>query len=288
MSSKNIYLILVLVIALFSTWFFSETNTDNKEFSDNAKTSIREIGHQLLLTNQDSTSLVLPVIELEVSSKYALSFKQQLKFMPNDLVKIVKESFIKAKLPEHYRVSVIQKNDNEVAYSYEMSADEESTIIPCSGRYLPKSHYTIEVNFIGKSTSLFDGNILLYVFIFIVFFLLQFVLYKRKQAVKLEEANTKHASIGSFVFYPEQNRLVKERIEIALSQKECELLSIFISNINQVVRREELTKKVWEDKGVIVGRSLDTYISKLRKKLKDDDSIKLTNVHGVGYKLEVV
>jgi len=46
-------------------------------------------------------------------------------------------------------------------------------------------------------------------------------------------------------------------------------------------------KKVWEDNGVFVGRSLDTYISKLRKKLKDDDSIKLTNVHGVGYKLEV-
>jgi len=44
---------------------------------------------------------------------------------------------------------------------------------------------------------------------------------------------------------------------------------------------------VWEDNGVIVGRSLDTYISKLRKKLKDDASIKLINVHGVGYKLEI-
>jgi DNA-binding response OmpR family regulator len=46
-------------------------------------------------------------------------------------------------------------------------------------------------------------------------------------------------------------------------------------------------KRVWEDNGVFVGRSLDTYISKLRKKLLADDAIKLTNIHGVGYKLEI-
>jgi DNA-binding response OmpR family regulator len=72
-----------------------------------------------------------------------------------------------------------------------------------------------------------------------------------------------------------------------LSKKECELLVIFVKNPNKIIKREELTKKVWEDNGVIVGRSLDTYISKLRKKLQGDDSIKLTNIHGVGYKLEV-
>ena len=65
------------------------------------------------------------------------------------------------------------------------------------------------------------------------------------------------------------------------------MLELFVASPNQVIKRDELTKKVWEDHGVIVGRSLDTYISKLRKKLKDDTSIKLTNVHGIGYKLEI-
>ena len=64
-------------------------------------------------------------------------------------------------------------------------------------------------------------------------------------------------------------------------------MAIFVANPNQIIKRDELTKRVWEDNGVIVGRSLDTYISKLRKKLKDDDTIKLINVHGVGYKLEI-
>ena len=81
--------------------------------------------------------------------------------------------------------------------------------------------------------------------------------------------------------------MVKQAIEISLSKKECELLAIFIDSPNQIIKRDELTKRVWEDNGVFVGRSLDTYISKLRKKLKDDTSIKLTNIHGVGYKLEI-
>lgn len=58
--------------------------------------------------------------------------------------------------------------------------------------------------------------------------------------------------------------------------------------MNTVVKRDELVKRVWEDQGVFVGRSLDTYISKLRKKLQEDDSIKITNIHGIGYKLEVL
>ncbi len=90
-----------------------------------------------------------------------------------------------------------------------------------------------------------------------------------------------------YQFYPEQHKLVKSATEISLSKKECELLELFVAQPNQIIKRDELTKKVWEDNGVFVGRSLDTYISKLRKILKDDDSIRITNVHGVGYKLEV-
>lgn len=110
--------------------------------------------------------------------------------------------------------------------------------------------------------------------------------YKTKQAELIKGSKNNYTKIGSFHFYPDQNKLVKEAVEISLSKKECELLAIFIANPNQIIKRDELTKKVWEDHGVFVGRSLDTYISKLRKKLQEDDSIKITNVHGVGYKLD--
>jgi DNA-binding response OmpR family regulator len=176
-----------------------------------------------------------------------------------------------------------------VAYSYQMSKEDESTIIPCAGRYLPEACYTIEIKFTKRIASVFNQKKLLYLFVFIsIAFLLQLLISKKKQSL-LSENNDKTAftAIGRFQFYPEQNKLVKEAEEISLSKKECDLLELFVANPNQIIKRDELTKKVWEDHGVFVGRSLDTYISKLRKKLKDDDNIKLTNVHGIGYKLEV-
>lgn len=285
MIRKKIYLYIVSAILVFFTWIFSDTETKNEEFTEKVKITFREVGNQLLLSSQDSTSLILPVLKL-AKSKYQLSFEKPLFFEPSILVSIVKETFQKGELPAFYRVEVIQCSDGEVAYSYEMSAEEENTIIPCAGRYLPKSCYTIEVRFVTRSSSFFDKQILFYLLLFIV--LVEFLFYRKKQVVAIrEELNSVSVNVGSFQFYSEQNKLVKKGIEINLSKKECELLVIFVANPNQIIKRDELTKKVWEDNGVIVGRSLDTYISKLRKKLKEDSSIKLTNVHGVGYKLEI-
>ena len=128
---------------------------------------------------------------------------------------------------------------------------------------------------------------LIMLFSSVVLLLIEWIHHKRKVHSEQKTNTLEYERLGSFRFYPDQNKLVKEAEEINLSKKECELLSIFIMRPNEIIKRDELTKRVWEDNGVIVGRSLDTYISKLRKKLKDDTNIKLTNVHGVGYKLEV-
>jgi DNA-binding response OmpR family regulator len=74
---------------------------------------------------------------------------------------------------------------------------------------------------------------------------------------------------------------------IELTAKENKLLLIFARSPNTVIERGRLQKEIWEDEGVIVGRSLDMFISKLRKKLEGDLSIQLINIHGKGYKLEV-
>jgi len=286
MSKRAFYLLGVLTVLVFFSWSFSDSNDNEDEFSEKVKISLREVGNQLLLNQQDSTSLVLPVVQLE-ESKFVLAFEPPLSFEPSSLVSIVDKSFRTSNLPINYRVEVIQCSDKEVAYSYEKNAVEEKTIVPCGGRVLPENCYTIEVRFIEMNASFFGIQNILYGLIVVVLLLLILFYFRKEKASLPLENNTEHSSIGSFRFYPEQNKLVKEAVEISLSKKECELLEIFVANPNQVVKRDELTKKVWEDNGVIVGRSLDTYISKLRKKLKDDTSIKLTNVHGVGYKLEI-
>ena len=286
MSKKVFYLLGVLTVLVFLSWSFSDSDGDEEEFSEKVKISLREVGNQLLLNQNDSTSLVLPVIQAG-PSKFILAFEPPLTFEPLSLVTIVDNTFTAANLPVDYRVEVVQCMDKEVAYSYEKNAVEEKTIVPCGGRVLPEKCYTIEVRFMKHKASFFSIQNVLYLLIVGVLVLILFFYFRKGRASSLAENKLEHSSIGSFRFYPEQNMLVKEAVEISLSKKECELLEIFVANPNQVVKRDELTKKVWEDNGVIVGRSLDTYISKLRKKLKDDTSVKLTNVHGVGYKLEI-
>ncbi|MBC8756961.1 winged helix-turn-helix transcriptional regulator [Kordia sp. YSTF-M3] len=286
MSKKRIYLYSGLILIALMTWVFSQPSKEQTDFSEKVKIALRDVGNKLLLTNKDTTSLILPVKEIS-RSKYELSFQSQLTFEPTALVSIVVESFKKAALPTDYRVEVIQCADGEVGYSYQITDSEESTIIPCAGRLLPKNCYTIQVRFTEIKASFYKVSTFIYIFLLMVLILMEVFFFKKKQVVKTIENHENYASLGSFQFYPTQNKLVKQATEISLSKKECELLQIFIANPNQIVTRDELTKKVWEDNGVIVGRSLDTYISKLRKILKDDKTIKLTNIHGVGYKLEI-
>lgn len=290
MSKKKILLYSGLAGLFFIFWLFSGSNEENEDFSERVKISLRDVGNKLLLTNADSTSLVLPITELETSKKYALSFENPLAIHPDSLVAITRKSFKKSAMPKQYRVEVLQCENGEVAYSYEISEADENTIIPCSGRFLPSDCYTIEVHFIHRSSNLFRRNVFLYFLIFIsLIFLIDYGFYKRKPIAisKTSNADGVYATIGTFRFYEGQNKLVKAAKEISLSKKECELLAIFVANPNQIIKRDELLKRVWEDNGVFVGRSLDTYISKLRKKLQDDDTVNLINVHGIGYKLEV-
>ncbi|MCB0442933.1 MAG: response regulator transcription factor, partial [Flavobacterium sp.] len=257
----------------------------NENFSELVKIALRDVGNKLLLANQDSTSLILPVKKLE-ESKYQLSFEKELAIYPDTLVQIVEESFQKANLPSHYQIEVKQCSDLEVAYSYLKNTTFEKNIIPCSGRNMPQKCYAVEVDFLEKNTT--STTKIIWIVLLLTSVLAAFVFYPKRKRIKQPSASNENGiSLGKFQFYPEENKLKVKTIEISLSKKEVELLSLFIENPNKIIKREELSKKVWEDHGVFVGRSLDTYISKLRKKLSDDDSIKLTNVHGIGYMLEI-
>lgn len=288
MSKKKIYFYVSLAILFLTSWVFWGIGERKDAISEIAKIAIREVGNQLLLFHRDSTSRVLPVKKLE-RGMYKLSFEKMLSIEPSNLANVVKKNFEKAGLPNSYSVEVVQCIDKEIAYSYLVQKEKEKDIIPCAGRHLPKACYTITIKFLKQKELFFDRQVFVISFILLcLLFLWDYFFGTKKSGGNNEtEIAQEHLSIGNLVFYPEQNKLMKQATEILLSKKECELLAILVANVNQVVKRDELTKRVWEDNGVFVGRSLDTYISKLRKKLKEDPNVQLTNVHGVGYKLIV-
>ncbi|UII75834.1 winged helix-turn-helix domain-containing protein [Flagellimonas sp. HMM57] len=260
----------------------------NISFSEKVSVSLREVGHHLLLANQDSTTLVKPVLTLD-TLKYQLSFEEQLSIYPDNLVIYINNSFKKAGLPQDYLVEVLECSDKEVAYSYYKKQEKKGNKdIYCRNRELKKGCYLINVKFVKPSLANSGSSGSVYVLFLGIAILMAivFTYFRKKSKSIFKDSYRDYESIGKYKFYPGQNKLIKEGFEISLSTKECELLCIFIAKPNHIIKRDELTKKVWEDNGVIVGRSLDTYISKLRKKLQEDHSVKLTNIHGVGYKLE--
>jgi len=285
MNQRKIYFLGSLCLALIATVMLLTSDRKNDSFSELVKIALRDVGNKLLLADQDSTSLILPVHQVE-ASKYQLSFEKELTIYPDTLVKIVQQSFQKANLPSHYQIEVKQCKDLEVAYSFLKNANVEKDIIPCGGRNMPQKCYTIEVRFLEKTTT--SSNKIIWIVLLSLGIIAAFVSFpKRKNNIQFDPTNENGIAFGKFQFYPDENKLMVKTVEISLSKKEVELLTLFVANPNKIIKREELSKKVWEDHGVFVGRSLDTYISKLRKKLSDDESIKLTNVHGIGYVLEI-
>lgn len=287
MKRKAFLLAIGLVITVFSIWRLVTTPQDNSDdFNEVVKIALRDVGNELLLAFNDSTSVVKPISELE-PLKYNLSFQEELAIVPDSLVAQIKRSINKSDLPTYYRVEVKSCSDDEVAYSYEMRDKQENGIVPCGGRLIQEGCYNIQVKFLEQAKVVPNNKTTYYLLLLVGLALTFFGFSKSKSKANAIITHDNHVAFGSFHFYPEQNKLVKQATEISLSRKECEILALFVERPNQIIKRDELTKAVWEDNGVIVGRSLDTYISKLRKKLQDDKSIKLTNVHGVGYKLEV-
>ncbi|SHI79527.1 response regulator transcription factor [Aquimarina spongiae] len=93
-------------------------------------------------------------------------------------------------------------------------------------------------------------------------------------------------SVGAYTFnFPKQQLQFKEEEPSLLTHREAHLLFHLIKNKNQVLDRSLILKKLWGDDDFFNGRSMDVFITKLRKKLKKDESIQIINVRGYGYKL---
>lgn len=95
----------------------------------------------------------------------------------------------------------------------------------------------------------------------------------------------KQLTIGKFTFEPASLTLTDGENKSTLTKKEAALLNVLIQHKNSVVERSTLLKKVWGKDGYFVGRSMDVYMTKVRKYIKDDPSLEIVNIHGVGFKL---
>lgn len=90
---------------------------------------------------------------------------------------------------------------------------------------------------------------------------------------------------GIFHFDHKLQVLNYEESEVKLTSKESDLLKMLAENINDVMERDEALKKIWRESNYFTARSMDVYITKLRKYLKADPTVEIKNIHGKGYRL---
>ena len=106
----------------------------------------------------------------------------------------------------------------------------------------------------------------------------------RRVSGKKNKENTLY-KIGRFMFDTQKQLLAIDGQNIKLTTKESELLSLLCAHKNDVLQRDFALKTVWSDDNYFNARSMDVYITKLRKHLRVDDTIEIINIHGKGYKL---
>ena len=108
-----------------------------------------------------------------------------------------------------------------------------------------------------------------------------------KRSFKTKALENQTFVLGKYTFDPTNYLMVHDNEKISLTQRESELLKFFIEHQNQVLKREVILKSLWGDDDYFMGRSLDVFISRLRKILADEKGIAIENLHGIGFKFAV-
>lgn len=109
---------------------------------------------------------------------------------------------------------------------------------------------------------------------------------KRNEEQHKEQENTEY-DLGIYHFVPKLRKLSSANGEVTLSPKENELLKMLSEYKNDKLERELALKKIWGNDNYFNGRSMDVYIAKLRKYLKDDKNVEIVNIHGEGFMLDI-
>lgn len=282
-----------------------DPNADH-QFSQQVNLAMRQAADRLFDIAGDKTSTIPPVEEVS-PGEYLLRLKNN--FAYDSLPSFLEGALAQLGVDEPYYVTVNDCLDNLLVLGYSQEAVKEGQVA-CGGRVQKAGCYNLSVVFPNRRKSA-GGNTWTWAALAlgVVAAFAAGYFYKRSRqkealpnepiapAPSEEAPNTlastiqaHHSTLLRFAnteFDPTNQFVRIGDIRQPLTFREAKLLHFFVQNANQVLERDAILAAVWEDEGIIVGRSLDVFVSRLRKILQKDTSVKIANVHGVGYRLEV-
>ena len=213
-----------------------------------------------------------------------MSFKDPLPINPDSL-SLLAVKYINSEIAPRAIVNVLDAASDQLVYGFEINHLYPKEI-PCIGRLLPVSSYYVDVSLyehqpIRLGLNAFTFGLIGFTFVLIALLGISFF---KESIPKSTDDNTIH--IKGIKLHLDTNQIVTNDTRIKLTNKEAQVFSILFKNEGQLVSREYLTQEVWLKQGVVTGRSLDMYISRLRKKMKAVPNVQIVNQHGKGYYLK--
>ncbi|MFM1875623.1 MAG: hypothetical protein RL266_1360 [Bacteroidota bacterium] len=294
---KRLVLSLLLILASLHCCLADESRSKQDQ---HIEVSLRMVGHQVLLSLGDSTSRVLPIEQN--GDTYRIRFDSEFGFNPDRLASSIDSVIFATGIAKRYIVEFRSCGSDLVVHSYEIGNMENPNVLACGTRDQPKACYDLVITIlessdpVAKSTEMLAGSLdddysdiynllaLLTACGLAIAMVIRFIL---KQTRIETEVDPNIIPIGEYKFNKRKMELWFRDERIELTSKECDLLQLLCDSTNNTVERETILKMVWGDEGDYVGRTLDVFISKLRKKLEGDSNVRIANIRGIGYKLVI-
>jgi len=264
--------------------------------ADKVNLALRQVSHHLYIVAGDSTSRI-PIVNQkdEVTFEVELGAKMNYDTLPH----LVNQAFQDYGINEDYYVAVRNCQDSTILLGYNRLAYQQNEMA-CRGRaiddYCSMLSITLQRMPIvplkpeeggSRWTAYIFGASMLGIGLLVMIF------RSSKSNVEFNKTETPNEGrdtvleIGNSIFDVQNLWFETNEERSDLTYREGKLLAYLVQHANQVLKRQDIQDHVWEEEGVIVGRSLDVFISRLRKLIKRDSTLKISNIHGVGYRLEV-
>ena len=281
---------LVTILLIFSALKQVAANNDSVRFSEKVNLALRRTAHLLLIENGDSTSGITPVQQLDANT---FLVKIDKLFDYDKLPDLLQKSLKIHGIDRGYDVTVLSCENGKIVLGYNFQDLNQKQGVPCNGRELEAGCYNLKVSFYPEVKTASTTSKWWILPIGSLLAGLGFVVWKRskKDIYPVDDPSdndiVNKINFGNSALDMTNLILISDRKPFKLTYREAKLLHLFTSNRNQVLERDFILKSVWEDEGIVVGRSVDVFVSRLRKMLAEDSSVKISAVHGIGYRLEV-
>lgn len=279
----------VLAIGLFASLSDTEAGA-RAHFKEKVNLALRRTAHHLLAQAGDSTSTIPPVEQI-IKGTWIVRFERPFDY--GALPAYLQESFDLHGITADYDVMVLDCHEDLLLLGYNKRDHTENNEPPCGTREQNAGCYNLQVTFAETPTQA-SGKWLFWLALLAILPVGYWAhrLWKKRTAPAMspqQEADAPESMItfGQSAFHFTNQVLIVAGARHDLTYREAKLLQLFFEHPNQLLERDFILQSVWADEGILVGRSVDMFVSRLRKLLRADAAVNIVTVHGVGYRLEV-